>query len=435
MKYVIVGICIVVAVAIVALLIYREEETSSRKKQNESSPDSNAAMEKKTGELSQSDQNPSKPDIPVEKLPAGAVPDDKLVEITDNKVRARVVALIPDLAQTGLATANAVQAANAGSEALYRAVIPASANLVDSRTMEGAVRGFYRGVDGGIQGQANFVPKKAQNGTVVVANALSAAMSVASMVVGQYYMAQIDVRLGKISDEISKVADFQDNEFQSRIISLVAHVKNIADFQVEILENDELRLPKIAQLDSLEEECTKLLGQTNLTLKGYAGKSDMGYEAYEKELREAQNWCTYQKVFLDMLYKISELRYALHLGAVSREHCTALLPTYAKQAEEARISLAEWHNATEKRLKIDTEETRRKRLGFDKAFYFIPGLFDDDYNFKEIDKDTASMIEEQKLCLPSEHSWDTSDLYTEDVQLISKNGKIYYLPTDGFGAA
>lgn len=32
MKYVIVGICIVVAVAIVALLIYREEETSSRKK-------------------------------------------------------------------------------------------------------------------------------------------------------------------------------------------------------------------------------------------------------------------------------------------------------------------------------------------------------------------------------------------------------------------
>lgn len=81
MKYVIVGICIVVAVAIVALLIYREEETSSRKKQNESSPDSNAAMEKKTGELSQSDQNPSKPDIPVEKLPAGAVPDDKLVEI------------------------------------------------------------------------------------------------------------------------------------------------------------------------------------------------------------------------------------------------------------------------------------------------------------------------------------------------------------------
>ena len=37
--------------------------------------------------------------------------------------------------------------------------------------------------------------------------------------------------------------------------------------------------------------------------------------------------------------------------------------------------------------------------------------------------------------LASEHSWDTSDLYTEDVQLISKNGKIYYLPTDGFGAA
>ena len=98
-------------------------------------------------------------------------------------------------------------------------------------------------------------------------------MGVASMVVGQYYMTKINAELGEISDGISQIQDFQDNEYRSRVFSLVAHVKKIADFQTEILENDELRLSKIAQLDSLEEECTQLLGQANLTLAGFAKKT------------------------------------------------------------------------------------------------------------------------------------------------------------------
>ena len=53
----------------------------------------------------------------------------------------------------------------------------------------------------------------------------------------------------------------QNNEYRSRVFSLVAHIKKIADFQVEILENEELRLSKISQLDSLEEECTKAINE------------------------------------------------------------------------------------------------------------------------------------------------------------------------------
>lgn len=33
----------------------------------------------------------------------------------------------------------------------------------------------------------------------------------------------------------------------------------------------------------------------------------------------------------------------------------------------------------------------------------------------------------------STHEYDTSDLYAEDVQLISKGGKVYYLPTENSG--
>lgn len=241
-------------------------------------------------------------------------------------------------------------------------------------------------------------------------------------------MTQINAELGQISDGISKISDFQDNEYRSRVFSLVSHVKTIAEFQVEILENDELRLSKIAQLDSLEEECTKLLGQANLTLAGFAKKTDLDFEAYEKELQEAQNWYIYQNTLLEMLYKISDLRFTLHLGAVSREQCTALLPTYTQQVEETQTRLTHWHQGTTKRLSVDTAEIRRKRGGWDKAIHFIPGLINDEWNFRSISERTAGMIDSQ-VGGHSELHHDNSDLYVEDVQLISKDGKVYYLPS------
>ena len=430
MEYVVVGICIVSVLAIVALLTYKGKRVSSPEGEDKSDKDNGTIITKQTSKLSQSDQKLNELAIKMEMIPAEAIPDEsRLVEITDSKVLARVNNLVPGLAQAGVAATNAVQAAKAGNEVLYRAIIPAGAKLTNSKAMEGAFRGFYRGADG-IQGHANLVAVQAQKGTAVVANTAAAAMGVASMVVGQYYMTQINAELGEISDGIFKMSDFQDNEFRSRVFSLVAHVKKIADFQVEILENDELRLSKIAQLDSLEEECTQLLGQVNLTLAGYSKKNDLDYAAYEKELKEAQNWYTYQKALLDVLYKISDLRYTLHMGAVSREQCVALLPTYTKQVEDTQALLTGWHQTSVKRLGIDTDEIRRKRTGFDGVIHFLPGLFNDERNFRAIDEKTVGMITAQASAKSIEHPQDNSELYAEDVQLISKDGKIFYLPID-----
>lgn len=55
------------------------------------------------------------------------------------------------------------------------------------------------------------------------------------MVVGQYYMTQINAELGEISDGISKIYDFQDDEFRSRVFSLVAHVKKLLIFKWRFL--------------------------------------------------------------------------------------------------------------------------------------------------------------------------------------------------------
>lgn len=424
MEYAIIGIIIVAAIAASIMIFLKTKKTSSGVVAVSTGSDKVKAEVQPVP----ADSEPQELVIQMEMLPAESITDEtKLVEITDSKVLAHVNNLVPGLAQVGNVVNNAAQAAQANREVLYRAIIPVGAKLTDSKAMEGAVRGIYHGADG-IRGHANLVAVEAQKGTAVVANTAAAAMGVASMVVGQYYMTQINAELGEISEGISKISDFQDNEYRSRVFSLIAHVKKIADFQVEILENHELRLSKISQLDSLEEECTQLLGQANLALAGYTKKTDLDYAAYEKELPEVQNWYMYQKSLLDVLYKISELRYTLHMGAVSREHCIALLPTYTNQVAETQRRLTGWHQATTERLSIDTSEVRRKRAGFDGVVHFLPGLFNDDLNFRAIEKSTATIIKAQSA--GSAHAYDTTDLYAEDVQLISKGGKVYYLPTE-----
>lgn len=427
MEYVVIGI-ITAAIIAAGIIIYTKFKKRDSTSSNDLVPGASKAISGKD-KLAEVDQA-NDLIIQMDMLPAEAIDDDtKLVEITDSKVLAHVNNLVPGLAQAGNAVNNAAQAVHAANgEVLYRAVIPAGAKLTNSKAMEGAVRGIYHGADG-IKGHANLVAVEAQKGTAVVANTAAAAMGVASMVVGQYYMTQINAELGEISDGISQIQDFQDNEYRSRVFSLVAHIKKIADFQTEILENDELRLSKIAQLDSLEEECTQLLGQANLTLAGFAKKKDLDYEAYEKALGNAHNWFMYQKSLLDVLYKISDLRYTLHLGAVSREQCVALLPTYTKQVSDTQERLTTWHNGTTQRLGIDIEEIRRKRDGFDGIVHsFLGLLINDDLSFRSMEKKTASMIAEQSSGHKASHNVDTSELYAEDVQLISKGGKIYYLP-------
>lgn len=428
MEYVAIGLCLIAIIAVGVILYQRKKKEAPTESFVPSTVIIPAPAREGALILPAQEDALQEISIHIEMLPAEVIPEgSKLAEITDSKVLAHVNQLVPNLAQAGNAVNNAVQAVQANGEVLYRAIIPAGAKLANSRDMAGAARGIFHGADG-IRGHANLVAVEAQKGTAVVANTAAAAMGVASMVVGQYYMTQINSELEKIGNGISKVSDFQDNEYRSRVFSLVNHVKKIAAFQAEIIENDELRFSKISQLDNLEEECTKLLGQANLTLAGFANKSDLDYEAYELELHTAQNWFIYQTTLLEILCRISDLRYALHLGAVSREHCIALLPTYTHQVAQTQAQLTKWHKETIERLSVDTTEARRKRDGLDRAIHFIPGLFDDTANFRPISKSTAKMIDSQSIGNTTPYL-DESDLYAHDVQLIAKNGKIYYLPT------
>lgn len=426
MKYPIIIISVIIVVLVGAIFFTKNKSSKSKNMQDvNDAVVNNECVSRKLAEV---DDTKTKLTIKIDALPPEIInKNTKMVEVTDKKVLSRINQVIPVLLQTGNAANNAIQAANANGKVLYRAIIPAGAKLVDSKGMKDAVRGFYRGAKD-IQGHANFVAVEAQKGTEIVANAASATMGIASMIVGQYYMKQLNEEIAEINDGLTKIADFQNNEYRSRVLSLASHIKSISGFEVEIIENDELRQLKLKQLDSLEEECTQLLGQANITLTEFTKKTDIKYNEYEKEVTDAQQWYIFQKTLLELHAKIAELKYTLHLGNVTREQCSANLIQYAKNVEDTQILIVQWHKNTVERLNIDIESLRRKRDGFDSFVHLIPGLFKADYKYRKMHENTATMIYDQALGESSKVQQDTSDLYSEDVQILLKDGKIYYLP-------
>lgn len=364
-------------------------------------------------------------DINIDVISENVLDDNKLVEINDSKVISHVNSLIPGLIQTGISGFNLVNS----TKDVYRVVLPAGAKLANSKTMKGAVRAIYHGANG-IKGQANLVKDTTQKGIGIASNSVYSVMNIASMVVGQYYMSQINDELIKISNKVSEIKNFQDNEYKSRVTSLILYVKNIADFQTEILYDNELRLSKINKLERLEEECTKLLGQANITLDDYSKRTSLKYKKYEKIVGESQNWFMYQNLLLDTLYMISDLRYTLNLGKESREQCVAILSIYAKKTSDTQEALNNWHTEMVKNLDIDLDVNHRKRVGFDKVIHSPLNLIDEKYNYRSIDENTTKMIKGQSSKFEIQSNYDTSEIYNEDVQIISKGGKLYYLPVD-----
>lgn len=414
---------VAVIVAIVFILINRNRKISTKEPETISGTEDKASNDIAPVELLTTELS-----IKVDMLPAETIAKKggALAEITDSKVLARINQVVPNLAQAGNAVNNAAQVAKTRGEVLYRAIIPAGAKLVESKDMQDAVRGIYRGAKG-IQGHANLVAVEAQKGGQIVSNAASSAMGVASMVVGQYYMKQLNDEISELNDGVEKIGDFQDNEYRSKVQSLVSHVQSITNFQVEIIDNDELRLSKIYQLDDLEKECTQLLGQANITLAKFTEKTDIKYSKYEEVINEVQQWHNYQSILLKLLEKIADLKYALHLGNVSREHCSANFLPYAAQVQKTQGMLTEWHEGNIERLKIDMPEQRRKRDGFDGVIHFLPGLFKDELKYKKMDEDTVIMIDSQSSAAQQAPPKAKAELYDEDVQIIAKDGNYYYL--------
>lgn len=315
---------------------------------------------------------------------------------------------------------------NVGALEEYREAVKTAGKLYRAILPKGAAQGIQ-----GIKSPTVLAPVEGNSVSGLAAmNMASAGMSASAMVVGMYYMKQVNDQLSQIGGELDRIAAFQDREYQSRVYALVAQVQKCSRFQAEILESEELRKRELDHLKSLEQECAQLLGQANLTLKEYEKKTGLDYAGYEKLVAEAQIWYQVQQILLNVMLEIGELSYALNLGAASRENCSAMFLPYARQANEALEALKAWHEKTGAALEIDLDENRRRRQGVEGFLMNIPAIFNQKLRYRELPERTASMIAKQSAGQQNAALQHETDRFQKDVCLIVKDGKLYYLPEE-----
>lgn len=343
--------------------------------------------------------------------------ENQLVEIKEKDTIAKINQMIPTLFKMGKAV-NSMK----NAEDLFRVIIPKGANLMGSDK----IRGIYT-YGNGIAGHVELKKVVSKN-MMKAKEGLSVAMAIGSMVVGQYYMDQINNKLEMISDDISKIQNFQNNEYRSKVASLVVHIKEISDFKAEILENNELRISKINQLNNLEQLCTQLLEQALNTVASSCSKNNSNFHEYEAEVKYVHTWYLYQNSLFEVLNKISDLKYTLNFGKVSKAQCSNLYRFYKDRVSSSCSKLAQWHFESHERLQIHINEGRRRKEFIDAAVTFIPSLFDDNFNYFELNYNLVEMIKNQSEDNINIQYLDTTELYNEDVQIIVKEDKLYYLP-------
>ena len=359
------------------------------------------------------------------------LPDDVLIdtssllEIKDPSVLSRIDSLIPGLIQASTATNIANQVT---TQPLYQAIIPAGAKLSNSRDMSNAVRGFYRGSNG-IKGHASFVA--ADQSSIAINSLASSAINISAIIVGQYYMTQINTKLSEIDTVLSKITTFLDAEYKGKVFSLISQTKEISSFKAEIIENEELRLNAIDKINLLKNKCIDLFEHAYFEIDSLTKNQVTNYDSYIEKLYQLQNWYTYQRILLDNLYEILYLEYTLHLGSIPNTRCFSSLSAYIQQSNQVSFQLREWHHAVQKYLEIELESNRMKRTGFDGIIHGFLGLFNDDQNYRSIPHNIVSLIQSQTTEYLPDFSIPSTDPFSEDIHLISKDGKLYYLPPSG----
>ncbi len=344
----------------------------------------------------------------------------KMTAITDQRIIARITDTIPQLAQAGL---QAKVAARYGGKALYEAILPAGADLKPHLK---AGKDMFYGSGKAANGKS-IMPDFYKTGTLSgAAQVTAAAMNIASVVVGQYYMSQIDGELKAIKGTMQKLVDFQMDEYRSTIQALLNQVNKITGHQTEVLLNNELRSRTLITLDQCERECDRLLGQAQQALQRLSQTKPADYSQYEEKTKEAYEWYAYQQILLNLQYQICTLAYTLMFGTVPQDFCFETYSTEMKNTQMVCSALCDWHEKQISSHGIDMDELTRKRKGVDALLHAIPSLIDHKLVQRPIAKETAGMVQIQ-MNTPENRLAAFESRFEKDAHILYDGENLFYL--------
>ena len=256
-------------------------------------------------------------------------------------------------------------------------------------------------------------------------NALvNAGFNTASMIVGQYYMNEINNKLEDIKNDINEISNYLDSEYQGKVMNIISTLKEITDYRIEILNNEFSTKKRYDEIIDLEKECKILLGQANDEIKKNIPNEDIEYNKYEKILKIISKWFARQQLLQRLLLEIGNLRYVLACGNETSEFSHAQYNIYLEQINSVNEQLENIHTRMSKKYGIDINKSRKNG-----KFYEIRkntvGKIKEDWAYHKLNNSTVNMIESQtniKKFMPY-----IKEKQDEVIKIQKYNGEYYNL--------
>lgn len=350
--------------------------------------------------------------------------ESKLVEIKDVGVLARLNCLLPSLAKYSSKNKESTQINSIQpTDKLFKVVLKNGVGLSDSNAVANVKKNISSMPKGGFRQSSSLVePPK----TAVVFNPGTVVMSLTSLVVGLFYLQQVNKRMATLVDVVAKVVDYLDVQYKSQVASLVESVYNASKFQMSSIVNEELRNRELDNLQDLKFKCQDLLNQAENTLALMTTKNITKYKEYIEKLQDIDKWRKNQTILVEMLFQINQLDFTLHLGKKAQDHCFGSFSLHTEKLTNIHERLLLWNSEQMQILKIDAKEGKMEKKGFLPFIFKRLRLNNSKRCYRSIDENDLKLIrdqsEEEKTI-----DYNKNNLFNEDVQIVVKEGKMFYL--------
>ena len=406
--FLVIGVLVIVIVIITYFVINKRKDTTNEK------------VVKREISLSDKESVSNFPNIQIIE-DSSIIPKEKN-KIVDPEIK-DAIAILDNAASKGIMAGQNIRNAGQllkGDKAFFSAAKEGTENMLKVKGSDKVYGIQMKGKDFHKQTQfkneGQLVERMTKNSLV------NAGLNAASLIVGQYYLTEINEKMETMQHDINNISSYLDSEYQGKLEHIISKIKEIVDNKNEILSNDFSREKRYDEILRKEENCTILLGQANSSIKNLIRNDKLDYKKYESSVKEIQKWYTRQQILIRMLLEIGNLRYLLAYGNEKSMIAHTQYNNYALHTEKTNEELRKWHNNYKEKFGINQKEHKRN-ASFYKVKMKTIAKIKEDWAYNKLDESIEKMIGNQTTVSTLQPYLEKKQ---DDCIKILKQGENYY---------
>ena len=334
-------------------------------------------------------------------------------------------------AASSVTSALASEIAEKAGSGAYQVIMQSGQSLMHSKNGENLYKGITQAAGHrGIAGSADLKPINSTASELAAkTGAVAGVMSVASMVVGQYYMTEINGKLESISESIDDIKNFQKTELLAQISTVVRESRQLSVYNDEIMESASERQLARHRASDFEEKSGELLDQINSLIRLELVPSGE-FSEYERHTRGLVPLLSSQQVLVATLRELSRLTVVLSRSEVSPERAGATYKELVASSEKVRDNVVEWHSKETDVWHVNLARESRAKTGIEKVVSLPLTLVNPELAYQHVPSEFVKQVHTQSSTRLPELPEMTG--YQVPVNLLIQNNQVYYRVPESF---